>query len=173
MSLSARIRPARPEDAPGILAIYAPFVRETAVSFEVVPPDEPAMARRIAAALERWSYLVAEEEGSVQGYAYAGPFRDRAAYDWTAEVSFYVAAEARRRGVGRALCGAVLEELRGRGFRSAVGIVTLPNAASVALMEGLGFRAVGVLERAGFKLGRWWDVGFWQVALVEGDAPPG
>lgn len=111
------------------------------------------------------TWLVWETGGKVAGFASAGWFREREAYRRTAEASIYVAPEARRQGVGRALCEAILERLRQGGYRSAVGVVALPNPASERMLEALGFRRVGVLSEAGFKLERWWDVGIWQRDL--------
>lgn len=107
-------------------------------------------------------WLVHESEGRVDGFASAGPFRSRAAYRWTAETSLYVAEAARRRGVGHSLGEAILERLKSANYRSAVGIVALPNPASERLLTSLGYRQVGVLRDAGFKLDRWWDVALWQ-----------
>jgi phosphinothricin acetyltransferase len=106
-----------------------------------------------------------EAGGEIAGFASSGPFRERAAYRWTAETSIYVAESARRRGVGRSLGEAILEELRSEGYRSAIGVVALPNPGSEGLMKALGFQAVGVIRDAGFKLGRWWDVELWQRHL--------
>jgi phosphinothricin acetyltransferase len=114
---------------------------------------------------------VVDGDGRIAGYAYAGPFRARPAYQWTAEATVYVDPGFRRRGVGRALYTALLDALRAMGYRSAVGVVTLPNPASVALHEELGFRPAGVVRAAGFKLGAWHDVGFWQAEL-KGPEPP-
>jgi phosphinothricin acetyltransferase len=166
-----RLRLATPDDARAVAAIYAPFVRDTAVSFEQEPPDEEEMRRRMASTLDRTPWLVVEGEDRLAGYAYAGPFRARPAYQWTTEATVYVDAGFRRRGVGQSLYTALLDALRAMGYRSAVGVVTLPNPASVALHEGLGFRPAGVVRAAGFKLGAWHDVGFWQVEL-KGPEPP-
>lgn len=114
------------------------------------------------------SWLVHERDGRIEGFASAGPFRSRGAYRWTAETSMYVAESARRRGIGRALGEAVLEQLKSANFRSAVSIVALPNPASERLMSALGYRQVGVLRDAGFKLDRWWDVVLWQRHLSAG-----
>ena len=109
-------------------------------------------------------WLVADE-GRVVGFASAGPFRSRPAYGRTAEASIYVAEEARRKGVGRALGEAILEELRNAGYHSAIGVVALPNPDSERLLGKLGFRSVGTIREAGFKLDRWWDVQLWQHVL--------
>jgi phosphinothricin acetyltransferase len=110
-------------------------------------------------------WLVHESDGRIDGFASAGPFRSRGAYRWTAETSMYVAESARRRGVGRALGEAILEQLKSANYRSAVSIVALPNPASERLMTSLGYRQVGRIRDAGFKLDRWWDVAFWQRHL--------
>ncbi len=160
------IRPATLRDAPAIHAIYTPIVTATHISFEIDPPTEEELGRRMAAAPIPW--LVRESEGEIVGFASAGPFRERAAYRWTAEMSIYVAERARLQGVGRELGGALLERLRAAGYRSAVGVVALPNTASEGLLQALGFRPVGLLREAGYKLGRWWDVQLWQCLLDPG-----
>lgn len=144
-------------------AIYAPIVVATHISFEVEPPAEEELRRRMEIAPVPW--LVRESEGEIVGFASAAPFRERAAYRWTAEMSIYVAERARLRGLGRELGEALLERLRGGGYRSAVGIVALPNPASEGLLRALGFQPAGLLREAGYKLGRWWDVQLWQCIL--------
>ena len=108
---------------------------------------------------------IVADEGTVVGFASAGPFRSRAAYGRTAEASIYVAEGARRKGVGRALGEAILGDLGSAGYHSAIGVVALPNPASERLLQALGFRAVGTIREAGFKLDRWWDVQLWQRVL--------
>lgn len=166
------IRPARPDDAGAIASIYAPYVVEGIVSFETEPPDPTEMARRMAVGGELYPWLAAEFEGRVAAYAYAGPFRSRAAYAWAVETTIYVEARIQGRGIGRALYAALLDQLIDQGFTQAVGIIALPNSASVALHERLGFRPVGVNERVGWKHGRWIDVGVWQRGLAVPAEPP-
>jgi phosphinothricin acetyltransferase len=159
------IRAADSRDAHAIHAIYAPIVGRTHISFEVEPPSVKEMRRRMEAAPIPW--LVRESKGEIVGFASAGPFRERAAYRWTAEMSIYVAERARQGGVGRTLGEALLERLRAGGYHSAMGVVALPNAASEGLLRVLEFRLVGLLREAGYKLDRWWDVQLWQRALWE------
>ena len=156
------IRPATDADAAAILAIYAPIVRETAISFELEPPSVEEMATRIRTTLTAHPWLVDERDGRLRGYAYAARFKARPAYDRTCEVSVYVAPEAQGRGIGRALYTALFEELARRGVRQAIATITLPNEASVAMHERMGFRHVGRLRAVGFKFGAWQDVGLWQ-----------
>ena len=165
------LRSATPNDAGAIAAIYAPYVRDTSISFETVPPSANEMRARIEATLAGFPYLVAERGGAVIGYAYAGAFHRRAAYRTSAEVSAYVADAARGTGAGGALYTALLDELRVRGFHVAVAIITLPNEASVALHERFGFHHVGTLREIGAKFGAWRDVGWWQLRLSEANAP--
>lgn len=157
------LRLATPDDGAAVAAIYAPFVRQTAVSFEADPPDAAEMAARIAATLPQHPWIVYEDGGRVLGYAYAGPHRTRAAYVWSVESSVYLADEARGRGVGRALYTALFEILRAQGYANAYAGVTLPNEASLGLHRAFGFETVGVFRRIGFKLGAWHDV--WWGAL--------
>ena len=112
-------------------------------------------------------WLVAERDGRIAGYAYGGPHRERAAYNWTVEVSAYVDRSAQRDGVGRELYLALFDELKRRGYRLLVAGITLPNEASVGFHQALGFQRVGVYKNIGFKFDRWWDVGWWQLDLGE------
>jgi phosphinothricin acetyltransferase len=159
-------------DAEAIAAIYAPYVRDTAISFETEPPSVEEMRGRIRAVVAWTPWLVCEREGRVVGYAYAGRFHARAAYQWTVEVTVYVESASHRVGVGRTLYGVLLDALRLQGFRVAVGIIALPNPPSVALHERLGFVNVGVAAGLGFKHGRWHDVGWWRLELQRLDDPP-
>jgi len=169
------VRPASPGDAAAVAAIYAPFVTDTAISFEADPPDAAEMAVRLAAILRRLPWLVYERDGEVLGYAYASAHRERPAYRWSVDTAVYVAAGAHRQGVGRSLYAVLLEVLRLQGFHNAYGGVTLPNPGSVGLHEAMGFVAIGVYRRVGFKLGAWRDVGWWGLSLgprPDDPAPP-
>jgi L-amino acid N-acyltransferase YncA len=168
------IRPASPtRDAEAIASIYAPYVTDTVVSFEEVPPTPAEMAERIDRLTKTHAWVVAEDGGEVLGYAYACPHRERAAYRWATEVTVYVDPRHQGRGAGRALYQALLELLAERGYRIALAVIALPNDASVGLHEACGFTLVGVYRRIGFKLGTWWDVGWWQLDLgIAGGSAP-
>lgn len=163
------LRAATTDDFDAIAAITAHYVATTAIHFAYQPPT----ADELRAQWEepRYPWLVAIEDERVVGYAKAGAWRARDAYRWTAEVGFYLAPDCRGRGLGRALLDALVVELTARGFRSAVGGVTLPNHASVRLMERAGFAPIGVFAAAGWKHDAWHDVGFWQLMLRGADAP--
>jgi L-amino acid N-acyltransferase YncA len=169
---AAIVRPASAQDAQACAAIYAPYVRDTAITFETEPPTQAEMARRIAACSESHAWLVLEDGGRVVGYAYGGPFHGRPAYRWASEVSVYLERGRRRTGAGRALYEALFAVLSERGYRMAVAGMTLPNEASVALHRALGFQAVGTYRRIGFKHGAWHDVAWCQRELGAGDDPP-
>ena len=166
------VRSASDSDAAACAAIYAPYVTDSAVSFELEPPPALEMAARIAAATRTHAWLVLEDGGRVVGYAYGGPFKSRAAYRWACEVSVYVERGRRRTGAGRMLYGALLPRLADRGFRVAVAGMTLPNEASVALHRTIGFEPVGTYRHIGFKHGRWHDVAWMQLELGGGGDPP-
>jgi len=165
MASTLLIRDATSADAAACAALYAPYVLDTAVSFETEPPAAEEMAERIAAAQERHAWLMAERDGEVAGYAYAGSWRGREAYSWTAETSVYLARSATGRGLGSALYPALLERLGQLGFRTVVAGMTLPNPASERLHAALGFTPVGVFRRVGWKHGAWQDVGWMQLDL--------
>lgn len=166
------IRDATSDDAAACAAIYAPYVTDTAISFEHQPPSADEIARRIAGALRTHAWLVHEDEGRVIGYAYAGPYKERAAYRWTAEVSVYLEMGRRRTGAGRALYEALFDRLVERGYRVAIAGITLPNPASEGLHRAMGFELIGVHPRIGWKLGRWHDLARVQKPLTDGDDPP-
>jgi phosphinothricin acetyltransferase len=160
------VRSANPQrDAAACAAIYAPHVESGATSFEEEPPGADRFAERIARLGATYPWLVAERNGEVVGYAYACPHRSRPAYRWATEVSVYVAAGQARRGCGRALYLELIERLRRQRFHVACAGITLPNEASVALHESLGFVPVGIYRRIGWKDDAWHDVGWWQLEL--------
>ena len=167
MTAPLSIRSATPDDASAIQAIYAPIVEKTVISFEEIPPTIDEMTKRIETTLQNYPYLVAMRDGQIVGYAYAGRHQLRAAYRWSVDVTAYVAEPARRSGVGRALYETLLPALAKAGHHAAFAGVTLPNAASVGLLEAMGFEPVGVYREVGFKFGRWLDVGWWQRLLDE------
>lgn len=160
------VRAVRPDDAAALAAIYAPYVRDSAITFELDAPDSDAMRGRIAAVTQRFPWLAAELDGVVRGYAYADLYRTRAAYRWAVETTVYVARDAFRCGIGRALYAPLLAECARRGFVTAIGVIALPNSGSVALHEAMGFVHAGTQAGVGYKLGRWHDVGFWQRDLM-------
>ncbi|TFV88917.1 N-acetyltransferase family protein [Blastococcus sp. CT_GayMR16] len=166
------IRDAAAADAGRCAEIYAPYVRDTAISFESEPPSTEEMARRIAEAQRAHAWLVLEDDGNVVGYAYGGPFMSRAAYQWATTVSVYLAAGRRRTGAGRALYEALFDRLTTRGHRTALAGIALPNDASVGLHRALGFEPVGTYRRVGWKHGRWHDVAWYRRALGDDDGPP-
>ncbi|HEY2194611.1 MAG TPA: GNAT family N-acetyltransferase [Actinomycetospora sp.] len=156
------IREATADDASACASIYAPYVRDTVISFETVPPDAEEMAARIRGSS---AWLVGEESGRAVGYAYAGPFNAREAYRWSCNVSVYLEHGRRRTGAGRALYEALFVRLVDLGYRRAAAGITLPNEASVGLHAALGFEPVGTFGRVGWKHDGWHDVAWMQRNL--------
>ena len=159
------IRAATARDADAICAIYNPHIRGTIVTFEEIEVPILEMTERIAGIAQSFPWLVAEQNGALLGYAYAGFFSKRSAYRHSVETSIYVDEAARGRGLGAELYFALLDRLRAMPLRTALGLIALPNAASVALHEKCGFKKVAHLSDVGFKFGRWIDVGYWQIVL--------
>ena len=157
------IRPASATDGARICALYNHHVTDTIVTFDETPLDAREMARRIRAATLPW--LVIEDSGAFAGYARAAPWKTRASYRYTVESSVYVDPRFQRRGHGRRLYEALHAELRARDVHVVLAGIALPNPASVALHENLGFAPCGVLREVGWKLGRWVDVGYWALRL--------
>jgi phosphinothricin acetyltransferase len=163
--VKATIRLADENDASQMLEIYAPIVQETTISFELEPPSETEFQNRIQSYQQKMPWLVCEINGQLAGYAYASPYRTRAAYQWSVESSVYVSENHRRKGIAKALYTALLKLLQLQGFYNVVAAIALPNQPSVAVHEAVGFVPVGVFHRVGFKFGKWRDVGYWQLSL--------
>ena len=166
------IRSATPEDAAQLRAIYAPYVTGTCVSFETEVPSVAEFAQRIKASLSGWAYLVCEAQGEIVGYAYAGAYRARAAYRYSANVSVYIKPDYHRQGIGKALYEALFEKLRILGFYTLVAGIALPNAPSLGLHKAMGFREVGIFHNIGYKHGQWRDVLRLEKPLRAYDTPP-
>jgi L-amino acid N-acyltransferase YncA len=159
------IRHCLPSDAARICEIYNHYVRETVITFEEEPVAESEMASRIREIGARWTWLVAEDGGTVTGYAYASAWKTRSAYRYSVESTVYIAPEQTRRGFGLLLYRALIAALGARNVHYVTGGIALPNPASVALHERLGFHKIGHFSEVGFKLGRWVDVGYWELIL--------
>ena len=174
------LRPATPDDAAEIAAIYAPYVLAGTVSFEEEAPDAAGIAARMASSDGLYPWIVAASPGddgvdgggAVLAYAYATRFRDRAAYRFAVETAIYVAAPAQGSGVGRLVYDALIDTLKAQGFAQAFGIIALPNDASIRLHEAVGFQRAGHFREVGYKHGQWLDVGYWQCALADATVPP-
>jgi len=168
------IRPAAVDDIAAITGIYAHAVRHGTASFEIDPPDQAEMTRRWRALVNGgYPYLVAEVEGAVAGYTYAGAYHTRPAYRWTVEDSVYIAPDAHRRGLGRALLEQLIAEAEVRGFRQMIAVIgDSRQVASIELHRALGFAPVGNFVSVGFKHGRWLDTVLMQRPLGPGDTTP-
>jgi L-amino acid N-acyltransferase YncA len=160
-----KIRNAEPEDAAGILAIYGPHCGDSPVSFEIAAPSIEQIRERIERITRQHPWLVCEIDSEIAGYVYASQHRERAAYRWVVETAAYVAANHQRRGVGRALYSILFQILCAQGYFKAYAGITLPNPGSVGLHEAAGFKPLAVYRGIGYKLGRWLDVGWWQLDL--------
>jgi phosphinothricin acetyltransferase len=168
-----RIRAAEAHDIASITAIYADAVRNGTATFELDAPDQDEMTRRFKALqAEGFPYLVAELAGALAGYAYAGTYRARPAYRFTVEDSIYVAADAQRRGIGRALMERLIAESTARGYRQMIAVIgdSTAQTPSIALHRAAGFELIGTHAAIGFKFGRWLDSVLMQRALGEGAA---
>lgn len=165
------IRFAAAADAAALLGIYGQYI-DTPITFECALPSEEAFRRRVAEYGAACPYLVWEEDGRILGYAYAHRLGERAAYQWSAELSIYLGRDSTGRGLGRRLYGALMELLRLQGVRTVYGCVTLPNAGSEGLHAAMGFRLTGTWHRAGFKCGAWRDVGWFEKTIAPYDPSP-
>lgn len=175
------VRAAAPEDAAALLEIYAPYVEKTAITFEYAVPSPEEFAGRIARTLERYPYLAAEAEGRIMGYAYAGPFKERAAYDWAVETTVYVREEAKRQGVGRTLYAALERCLAAQGGLNLNACVACPEREdeyltrdSVDFHRRMGYRLAGEFRQCGCKFGRWYNMVWMEkhIGLHPADPPP-
>lgn len=173
MTLPLTIRGAEVEDAVALREIYRPYVETTAISFELDVPTASDFAGRIEAALQKWSWLVAELGGRPVGYAYGSAHRGRAAYAYSVETSAYVEQGHHRRGVARALYTELFAQLQRLGYASAYAGITMPNEASVSFHKSFGFQPIGVFPRVGYKFGRWHDVAWLYRPIRPTDADDG
>jgi len=160
-----KVRSVTVDDAAQIREIYRPYIEESPISFETEAPSEEEMKRRIQTMTLTHPWLVLERDEKVVAYAYAGIFKARAAYDWTVETTVYVHQDLHGQGLGQKIYLALFDELRKRRIVNAIAVIALPNDPSVLFHERLGFRHAGRLAGVGFKLGRWWDIGYWQLHL--------
>lgn len=161
------IRPATLADAPQLCEVYNHYVRTTIVTFEEQPVSDIEMEQRIADVTAGLLWLVAETEGAIAGYAYATPWRTRSAYRFSVESTVYLSPSFTGRGLGTELYRALIAALRSRPIHSVIGGIALPNDSSIALHEKLGFTKIGHFQEVGWKLGRWVDVGYWQLTLSD------
>jgi phosphinothricin acetyltransferase len=168
MTDAPAIRSATPADAAAIAEIYNWYIANTVVTFEVDPVSADEMAQRIASVLVAHEWLVLESEGELLGYAYAGRFRERAAYALATESTIYLRHGLEGKGLGGPLYAELVRRAFARGYRHLVGAIALPNEASVRLHERLGFVKAGHLVRIGRKFDRWIDVGNWQLENATG-----
>lgn len=166
MPAPATLRRATLDDASACQRIYAYYVDNSAATFETEAPDVAEMRTRMEKILATHDWLVAEVGGDIVGFAYAGPFHQRSAYQWSVETTIYLAHDVPGRGIGRLLYTEILQRMTDRGFTSAVALVAKPNEASEGLHRAFGFEPVGTLQRIGFKHGQWRDVCWWQRPLA-------
>ncbi|WP_343209858.1 N-acetyltransferase family protein [Anaerolentibacter hominis] len=167
-----QIRLAKPSDAEELINIYRPYVEQSAITFEYEVPAEREFRERIRRVGEKYPYLICENEGEILGYCYAHEMHERAAYQWDAELSVYVKQNKRGRGIGTLLYQMLLELLKLQRIQTVTACITLPNEESRAFHESFGFRQTGYSAKAGYKLGEWHDVGWFELALGEHENPP-
>lgn len=172
METDLKIRMAAPEDAEELLAIYTPYVQNTAITFEYEVPDEKEFAGRIEKTQMRYPYFVAEMDGGILGYAYAGPFKERRAYDWAVETSIYVRQDRRGQGIGRKLHDALEETLKKQNILNMNACIAYPpqedeylTRASVRFHERMGYRMAGHFSGCGYKFNRWYDM-VWMEKII-------
>lgn len=170
-TLARKIRTATVDDAQAMLEIYRPYVLETPISFEMEVPSLIDFQSRVAETLGKFPWLICEMDNQIIGYAYAGPFRSRLAYMWSVESTVYVRTGFHGKGIGQDLYKILFKVLKSQGAVNVIGGITLPNEASVKLHERFGFVNVARIKDAGFKMGKWWDVGYWQLQFEKPQRP--
>lgn len=170
--MNPNIRLAEQRDVPGILEIYAPFITDTAVTFEETVPSEESFWDRIQGIMAELPFLVCEIEGKIAGYAYASGYRSRASYRWSKEVSVYVHPDFQRKRVAHALYTSLNEMVKYQGIADLLAIITMPNEPSVAFHEYFGYRKCAEFSKVGYKLGQWQNVGWFELFLQDETQPP-
>jgi phosphinothricin acetyltransferase len=166
------IRLASSNDANNILNIYSPYILDTSFTFETEVPFAETFAERIENYLQHWPWLVCEIDGKIAGYAYGSKYRERVGYQWCVECSVYVHDDFQRMGIARALYAALFEILKIQGYRNVYAVINLPNDKSVQLHESCSFKWFATYENVGYKLGKWKDVGWWQLVINEYNHEP-
>ena len=168
------LRTATPADAAGVLAVYRPYVEQTAISFEVASPTVDEYAQRIAQKLAHTTFIVAVDEATdaIAGFAYNGSFRERPAYDWASEISIYLAPEHQGKGLGSVLLDALEELMRAQGVVMSEACITSSNTDSIAFHAKHGYAVCGEHHRCGFKLGSWLDVTWMEKELSPASPNP-
>lgn len=161
--MSYLLRAATLSDAEAILRIYSYYCDSTVITFELETPGLEEFRTRMKTVMAKYPYLVAEKNGEVVGYAYAGTFKERLAYRWTVESTVYLKHGETGAGLGTLLYTELLKQLKAQNILNVLGVITLPNDASTRLHERLGFKKAGVLPQSGFKFNAWHDVGIWQL----------
>lgn len=160
------IRLIKPEDAAGVLSVYAPYVQHTNISFEYEVPAVEDFTQRIATIMQSYPWLVCEQEGKIIGYAYGGQHRARTAYKWSVETAIYMGEHYRGKGIGKQLYTTLFELLKLQGYATAFAGMTLPNDKSEALHRSCGFEEIGVFKNIGYKNNQWHDVKWMQLNLA-------
>ena len=168
------VRDATPGDASRILEIYSYYVTDTAITFEYVIPSTEEFRQRMRQTMQKYPYLVIEEDGDIQGYAYAGVFKDRAAYDWACEMTVYIDRNAQRRGLGRMIYEALEAKLKAMGILTLYACIAYPEKEdeyltrnSVMFHKRLGYTLAGTFRRCGYKFDRWYDM-VWMEKIIGG-----
>lgn len=167
-----KIRIATPEDASALLAIYAPYVKDTAITFEYEVPSAKEFSRRISDVLMQYPYLIAEKDGTPVGYAYASSFHPRAAYAWCAETAIYIDKNHHGLGIGRYLYEELEKRLKAQHLLNLNACIAYPNPESIAFHEALGYTLIGHFHNCGFKLNRWYDMVWMEKIIGEHETPP-
>lgn len=171
-NMNTTIRLAEQRDVPGILEIYAPFILDTAVTFEETVPDEESFWERIQGIMAELPFLVCDVEGRIAGYAYASGYRSRASYRWSKEVSVYIHPDFQRKKVAHALYTSLHEMVRFQGIANLLAIITMPNEPSVAFHEYFGYRKCAEFTNVGYKLGQWQNVGWFELFIQDENQAP-
>ncbi len=170
--MNAIIRLAERGDVPGILEIYSPFIRDTAVTFEEEIPDDESFWKRMQGIMSELPFLVCEIDGKIAGYVYASGYRSRASYRWSKEVSVYIHPGFQRKRVGHALYTSMNEMVRFQGVANLLAIITMPNEPSVAFHEYFGYKKCGEFSKVGYKMNQWQDVGWFELFIQDENKPP-
>ncbi len=169
--MKENIRIATLEDAKAILSIYEPYITNTAITFETELVSLENFKERMANVQRKFPWLVYEEDGEILGYAYASTYRERAAFAWDCECSVYISEKAHRRKIATKLYDELLGRLKEQGYYNVYAFITYPHESSVKLHEKFGFSKVGIFQKTGYKMGKWWDLIVMEKVLQNHDEP--